>query len=85
MPDVLELSVVNEHGEERTITVHVQRPVMEKPGTCQRGWAWCVEALLRWLPEQADRGHVPPRRDADGAGAEEGRAHHPVPPGGVSS
>ena len=31
MPDMLDLKVVNEHGEERMVTVHVQRPVMEKP------------------------------------------------------
>jgi len=31
MPDSLELKVVNERGEEKLVTVHVQRPVMEKP------------------------------------------------------
>ena len=31
MPDMLDLKVVNEHGEEKMVTVHVQRPVMEKP------------------------------------------------------
>lgn len=31
MPDCLELKVVNDRGEERIISVHVQRPVMEKP------------------------------------------------------
>ncbi|CAE7204750.1 IQUB [Symbiodinium microadriaticum] len=31
MPDMLDLKVVNEHGEERMVSVHVQRPVMEKP------------------------------------------------------
>ncbi|CAJ1346388.1 unnamed protein product [Effrenium voratum] len=31
MPDCLELKVVNDRGEERMISVHVQRPVMEKP------------------------------------------------------
>ncbi|CAL1165088.1 unnamed protein product [Cladocopium goreaui] len=30
MPDCLELKVVNDRGEERIISVHVQRPVMEK-------------------------------------------------------
>jgi len=31
MPDCLELKVVNDRGEERIMSVHVQRPVMEKP------------------------------------------------------
>jgi hypothetical protein len=31
MPDTLELKVVDANGEEKIITVHVQRPVMEKP------------------------------------------------------
>eukprot|EP00438_Fugacium_kawagutii_P035228 Skav227187 [mRNA] locus=scaffold2048:68037:102381:+ [translate_table: standard] len=31
MPDCLELKVMNDRGEERIISVHVQRPVMEKP------------------------------------------------------
>mmetsp|Transcript_65566 Transcript_65566/g.118096 ORF Transcript_65566/g.118096 Transcript_65566/m.118096 type:complete len:460 (-) Transcript_65566:87-1466(-) len=31
MPDSLELKVVNSMGEEKVVTVHVQRPVMEKP------------------------------------------------------
>mmetsp|Transcript_13719 Transcript_13719/g.39143 ORF Transcript_13719/g.39143 Transcript_13719/m.39143 type:complete len:542 (-) Transcript_13719:104-1729(-) len=31
MPDTLELKVVNARGEEKVVTVHVQRPVMEKP------------------------------------------------------
>eukprot|EP00931_Biecheleriopsis_adriatica_P073451 TRINITY_DN47734_c0_g1_i1.p1 TRINITY_DN47734_c0_g1~~TRINITY_DN47734_c0_g1_i1.p1 ORF type:complete len:510 (-),score=140.33 TRINITY_DN47734_c0_g1_i1:85-1614(-) len=31
MPDALELKVVNARGEEKMVTVHVQRPVMEKP------------------------------------------------------
>eukprot|EP00930_Biecheleria_cincta_P085481 TRINITY_DN74872_c0_g1_i1.p1 TRINITY_DN74872_c0_g1~~TRINITY_DN74872_c0_g1_i1.p1 ORF type:complete len:541 (-),score=126.74 TRINITY_DN74872_c0_g1_i1:180-1748(-) len=31
MPDALEVRVVDARGEERAITVHVQRPVMEKP------------------------------------------------------
>lgn len=31
MPDVLELKVLNAQGEEKVVTVHVQRPIMEKP------------------------------------------------------
>lgn len=31
MPDTLELKVMNAHGEEKIITVHVQRPITEKP------------------------------------------------------
>ncbi|CAK9040888.1 unnamed protein product [Durusdinium trenchii] len=31
MPDCLELKVMNDRGEERIISVHVQRPVMDKP------------------------------------------------------
>jgi len=31
MPDVLELRVKDTHGQEKLITVHVQRPVIEKP------------------------------------------------------
>jgi len=31
MPDALEVRLVDARGEERAITVHVQRPVMEKP------------------------------------------------------
>lgn len=31
MPDSLELKVVNERGEAKVVTIHVQRPVVEKP------------------------------------------------------